>query len=58
MPPLQKSATVWWRQNRDWARPVGAAAAILAALSIAGCIGTVLTLAFGAVRLVGSLRRE
>jgi membrane protein YqaA with SNARE-associated domain len=56
--PLQKSATLWWRRNRDWARPVGFVALLLSALSIAGCFGTVVTLVYGAVRLAGSLRKE
>jgi hypothetical protein len=49
---------IWWRQNRDWARPVGFLALLLSALSIAGCVGTVLTLAFGAAKLIGSFRKE
>lgn len=50
--------TLWWRQNREWARPVGCLAVFLPALAITGCVGTVLTLAFGAVKLVGSLRKD
>ena len=54
----ERSTALWWRQNRDWARPVGFVALLLSALSIAGCVGTALTLAFGAAKLIGSLRRE
>ena len=55
---LPERTATWWKQNRDWARPVGFLAVVLSALSIAGCVGTVLTLAFGAAKLVGSLRKE
>jgi len=48
--------TLWWRRNRSWARPAGCLALLLPVLSFASCLGTVLTFAFGAVKLGTSIR--
>ena len=47
--------SLWWRRNRSWARPVGCLALLLPVLSFTSCLGTVLTLVFGAVKLGTSI---
>lgn len=53
-PPL----TTWWSRNRGWAGPAGCLALFLPALSLASCLGAVLTFALSAVQLGLSLRRR
>ena len=47
----------WWRQNRSWALPTGVLAVLLPLIAVGSCAGTVLTLAFGTIRLGASLRK-
>jgi hypothetical protein len=48
----------WWRHNRSWALPTGVLAILLPVIAVGSCAGTVLTLAFGTVRLGASLRKH
>ena len=52
------SAKIWWRRNRSWALPTGVLAVLLPLVAVGSCAGTVLTLAFGTVRLGASLRKH
>jgi hypothetical protein len=56
--PPSRPAGSWWRQNRGWALPAGCLALVLPALSIASCLGAVLTFLFAAIKLGISFRRE
>ena len=55
--PSPQPLAVWWRENRIWALPTSCLAVILPLIAIGSCAGTVLTFAFGAVRLGASLRK-
>lgn len=48
----------WWRQNRSWALPTGVLAILLPLIAVGSCAGTVLTIAFGTIRLGASLRKH
>ncbi len=62
MSSLERSSAIiswrWWRRNRIWALPTGVLAVLLPLVAVGSCAGTILTLAFGTVRLGASLRKH